>query len=211
MGGVVPQLQDHFLDASFMVFNFREGGLIPFAIHLFGLFFIPESPRWLAKTGRKMDFEVALQKLHGLDTDISEDAAEIQPAKTHHAGLFSNTRLYMTRLELDLWFVNNLEESMENVFIRATFLNKRGVSAARETVIYAIIQVIIMGLNTTVIDNALYEHVKLLLLLEEVVDWCSGGSASGGEVKRGYDDEVRVDDWLCCCWHPFCMDVDKTC
>ncbi|KAM7252639.1 hypothetical protein ACFE04_008148 [Oxalis oulophora] len=185
MGGVVPQLQDNFLDASFMVFNFREGGewtenlrkeyvivierffivplpllsftyrraiqdkkglgvsfqakredlsqfagLIPFAIHLFGLFFIPESPRWLAKIGRKMDFEVALQKLHGLDTDISEEVAEIQ--------------------------------------------------------------VIITGLNTTVIDKALYavnlfdfltlvrpEHVKLLLLLEEVVDWCSGGSASG--------------------------------
>ncbi|PRQ26213.1 putative major facilitator, sugar transporter, major facilitator superfamily [Rosa chinensis] len=52
-------------------------GLIPCAVTLFGLFFIPESPRWLAKTGRHKDFEVALQKLRGKNADVSLEAAEI--------------------------------------------------------------------------------------------------------------------------------------
>ncbi|CAI0426352.1 unnamed protein product [Linum tenue] len=53
-------------------------GLVPCAILLFGLHLIPESPRWLAKTGHEKDFEVALQKLRGNDADISEEAAEIK-------------------------------------------------------------------------------------------------------------------------------------
>ncbi|CAB4281485.1 unnamed protein product [Prunus armeniaca] len=53
-------------------------GIVPCAVIIFGLFFIPESPRWLAKTGRQRDFEVALQKLRGKDADVSQEAAEIQ-------------------------------------------------------------------------------------------------------------------------------------
>ncbi|XP_028053802.1 sugar transporter ERD6-like 7 [Camellia sinensis] len=53
-------------------------GLIPCAILIFGLFFIPESPRWLAKVGQRKEFEAALQKLRGKDADTSQEAAEIQ-------------------------------------------------------------------------------------------------------------------------------------
>ncbi|KAE8665451.1 Receptor-like kinase in in flowers 3 [Hibiscus syriacus] len=53
-------------------------GLIPCAILFFGLFFIPESPRWLAKIGREKEFEAALQDLRGKDADISKEAAEIR-------------------------------------------------------------------------------------------------------------------------------------
>ncbi|CAN6558571.1 unnamed protein product [Malus baccata var. baccata] len=53
-------------------------GIVPCAVIIFGLFFIPESPRWLAKTGRQKEFELALQKLRGKDADISDEAAEIQ-------------------------------------------------------------------------------------------------------------------------------------
>ncbi|GAY35280.1 hypothetical protein CUMW_278250 [Citrus unshiu] len=53
-------------------------GIIPCAILFLGLFFIPESPRWLAKTGKEKEFEAALQKLRGKDADITHEAAEIQ-------------------------------------------------------------------------------------------------------------------------------------
>ncbi|XP_077219174.1 sugar transporter ERD6-like 7 isoform X1 [Tasmannia lanceolata] len=53
-------------------------GLIPSFILLLGLFFVPESPRWLEKVGKHKEFEVALRRLRGKDADISEEATEIQ-------------------------------------------------------------------------------------------------------------------------------------
>ncbi|XP_039162529.1 sugar transporter ERD6-like 10 isoform X2 [Eucalyptus grandis] len=53
-------------------------GGIPGVIQIFSLYFIPESPRWLAKVGRKQEFEAALQRLRGKSTDISQEAAEIR-------------------------------------------------------------------------------------------------------------------------------------
>eukprot|EP00252_Welwitschia_mirabilis_P004020 TRINITY_DN1416_c0_g1_i2.p1 TRINITY_DN1416_c0_g1~~TRINITY_DN1416_c0_g1_i2.p1 ORF type:complete len:363 (-),score=40.58 TRINITY_DN1416_c0_g1_i2:931-2019(-) len=53
-------------------------GIVPCVILLFGLFFIPESPRWLAKVGREKDFETALQSLRGKNYDISLEATEIR-------------------------------------------------------------------------------------------------------------------------------------
>ncbi|KAI3469466.1 hypothetical protein Pfo_026129 [Paulownia fortunei] len=53
-------------------------GLLPCLLLLVGLFFIPESPRWLAKVGLQKEFELALCKLRGKDADVSQEAAEIQ-------------------------------------------------------------------------------------------------------------------------------------
>ncbi|KAJ8636541.1 hypothetical protein MRB53_010808 [Persea americana] len=53
-------------------------GLIPCVVLLLGLFFVPESPRWLAKIGSEKEFKASLQKLRGKDADISKEAAEIQ-------------------------------------------------------------------------------------------------------------------------------------
>ncbi|KAL4579854.1 hypothetical protein LXL04_016022 [Taraxacum kok-saghyz] len=53
-------------------------GVIPCVLQILGLFFIPESPRWLAKIGRWKDCELALQRLRGKNVEISEEAAEIR-------------------------------------------------------------------------------------------------------------------------------------
>jgi SP family facilitated glucose transporter-like MFS transporter 8 len=53
-------------------------GLAPCIVLLFGLCFIPESPRWLAKAGHEKEFRVALQKLRGKDADITNEADGIQ-------------------------------------------------------------------------------------------------------------------------------------
>ncbi|XP_071693277.1 sugar transporter ERD6-like 5 isoform X2 [Rutidosis leptorrhynchoides] len=53
-------------------------GTIPCLLQIFGLFFIPESPRWLAKIGQWEDCKSALQRLRGENAEISKEAAEIR-------------------------------------------------------------------------------------------------------------------------------------
>ncbi|KAI8547850.1 hypothetical protein RHMOL_Rhmol07G0227600 [Rhododendron molle] len=53
-------------------------GTIPCVLQLLGLFFIPESPRWLAKNDRWLDCEAALQRLRGQSAYISVEATEIR-------------------------------------------------------------------------------------------------------------------------------------
>ncbi|XP_021742847.1 sugar transporter ERD6-like 5 [Chenopodium quinoa] len=53
-------------------------GTIPCMIQILGIFFIPESPRWLVTASSVDDFEAALKRLRGQHTDISEEAADIK-------------------------------------------------------------------------------------------------------------------------------------
>lgn len=53
-------------------------GLIPSLMLILGMFFVPESPRWLVMVGQQREFETSLQRLRGKDADISFEASEIQ-------------------------------------------------------------------------------------------------------------------------------------
>ncbi|KAH9754739.1 Sugar transporter ERD6-like 11 [Citrus sinensis] len=51
---------------------------VPCLLQVVGLFFIPESPRWLAKIGKEKELETTLQRLRGKTADISMESADIQ-------------------------------------------------------------------------------------------------------------------------------------
>ncbi|KAL2653494.1 hypothetical protein R1flu_021622 [Riccia fluitans] len=55
-------------------------GMIPCSLLLIGLFFIPESPRWLGKSGHNEELTAALQALRGKDADISSELNDINSA-----------------------------------------------------------------------------------------------------------------------------------
>uniref|UniRef100_A0A166H695 Major facilitator superfamily (MFS) profile domain-containing protein n=1 Tax=Daucus carota subsp. sativus TaxID=79200 RepID=A0A166H695_DAUCS len=58
--------------------NLALTGVAPCFALLVGLFFIPESPRWLAKVGLEKESEVSLRRLRGKNAEITAEADEIQ-------------------------------------------------------------------------------------------------------------------------------------
>ncbi|XP_034707908.1 sugar transporter ERD6-like 10 isoform X1 [Vitis riparia] len=52
-------------------------GAVPCVLQAIGLFFVPESPRWLAKVGREKELEASLWRLRGERADITQEAADI--------------------------------------------------------------------------------------------------------------------------------------
>ncbi|AQK88614.1 Sugar transporter ERD6-like 6 [Zea mays] len=55
-------------------------GTLPCIVLIPGLFFIPESPRWLAKMNMMDDCETSLQVLRGFDADITAELNDIKRA-----------------------------------------------------------------------------------------------------------------------------------
>lgn len=136
-------------------------GLIPCAIVLLGLFLIPESPRWLAKVGKKKEFESALQKLRGKDYDISQEAAEIQDyidtlqrlPKAKILDLFQRRYLRSVIIGVGLMVCQQLGGINGICFYVTSIFESAGFPSKIGTIIYACIQVPITALGAPFIDK----------------------------------------------------------
>ncbi|XP_062086404.1 sugar transporter ERD6-like 7 [Humulus lupulus] len=136
-------------------------GLIPCAVLLFGLFFIPESPRWLAKTGRHKDFEVSLQKLRGKNANISQEAAEIQDyittlenlPKAKILDLFQKRYQRSVTIGIGLMVCQQFGGINGVCFYTSSIFESAGFSASLGTTIYAILQIVVTGLGAVVVDK----------------------------------------------------------
>ncbi|KAM0967793.1 hypothetical protein ACFX13_016538 [Malus domestica] len=146
-------------------------GILPCTILIPGLFFIPESPRWLAKMGMTEDFEASLQVLRGFDTDISVEVNEIKRsvASTSKRTTIRFSQLKQRRYWLPLMIgigllvLQQLSGINGVLFYSTTIFESAGISSGNvATVGLGAVQVIATGVTTWLADKA---GRRLLLII----------------------------------------------
>ncbi|KAJ9682119.1 hypothetical protein PVL29_018152 [Vitis rotundifolia] len=125
-------------------------GTIPCLLPLFGLFFVPESPRWLAKVGREKEFEASLQHLRGKNTDISFEASDIKDYTRYLEGL-SETRIidifqrkyaYCLTVGVGLMIVQEFGGLNGFTFYTSSILDSAGFLSKVGTMAFGLVQVL---------------------------------------------------------------------
>ncbi|GKU99171.1 hypothetical protein SLEP1_g12054 [Rubroshorea leprosula] len=146
-------------------------GALPCTILIPGLFFIPESPRWLAKMGMMEEFEASLQVLRGFDTDISVEVNEIKRAvassSKRTAIRFSDLKRkrywYPLLVGIGLLVLQQLSGINGVLFYSSKIFESAGVSSSNvATFGLGAIQVVATGVTTWLVDKA---GRRLLLII----------------------------------------------
>ncbi|KAB1220636.1 Sugar transporter ERD6-like 6 [Morella rubra] len=138
-------------------------GILPCTILIPGLFFVPESPRWLAKMGMTEEFEASLQVLRGFDADISIEVNEIKRsvASTSRRTTIRFAQLKQRRYWLPLMIgigllaLQQLSGINGVLFYSSTIFEAAGVTSSNlATVGVGAVQVIATGVSTWLVDRA---------------------------------------------------------
>lgn len=137
-------------------------GILPCTILIPGLFFIPESPRWLAKMGMTEDFESSLQVLRGFDTDISVEVHEIKRAiastsrrtTIRFAELKRKRYWFPLMVGIGLLVLQQLSGINGVLFYSSNIFATAGIKSSNvATVGVGAIQVIATGVTTWLVDR----------------------------------------------------------
>ncbi|XP_021667480.1 sugar transporter ERD6-like 6 isoform X1 [Hevea brasiliensis] len=138
-------------------------GILPCTVLIPGLFFIPESPRWLAKMGMTEDFEASLQVLRGFDMDISLEVNEIKRAvaSTSRRTTIRFAELKRRRYWLPLMIgigllvLQQLSGINGVLFYSSTIFETAGINNSNAATFgLGAIQVIATGVTTWLVDKA---------------------------------------------------------
>ncbi|KAG2244041.1 hypothetical protein Bca52824_094110 [Brassica carinata] len=113
-------------------------GALPCVIQAVGLFFVPESPRWLAKVGTEKELENSLLRLRGRDADISHEASEIQlmtrmiesDSKSSFSDLFQRKYRHTIVVGIGLMLIQQFSGSAAVISYASTIFRKAGFSVA---------------------------------------------------------------------------------
>ncbi|CAN8294901.1 unnamed protein product [Cochlearia groenlandica] len=136
-------------------------GFVPCLLHVLCLFFIPESPRWLAKKGRDKECRSALQRLRGSDVDISPEANTIRETiemselegETKMSELFQRRYAYPLLIGVGLMFLQQLSGSSGVTYYASSLFQKGGFPSAIGTSVIAMIMVPKAMLGTIIVDK----------------------------------------------------------
>ncbi|XP_042029208.1 sugar transporter ERD6-like 6 isoform X2 [Salvia splendens] len=138
-------------------------GILPCTILIPGLFFIPESPRWLAKMGLHEDAETSLQVLRGFETDITTELNEIKKSvasSTKRTAIrFSELKRrrywYPLMVGIGLLVLQQLSGINGVLFYSSSIFKSAGISSGKvATCGIGAIQVIVTGISTALVDKA---------------------------------------------------------
>ncbi|KAL4649974.1 hypothetical protein ACB092_01G052400 [Castanea dentata] len=146
-------------------------GMLPCTILIPGLFFIPESPRWLAKMGMTEEFEASLQVLRGFDADISIEVNEIKRsvASTSKRSTIRFAELKQRRywfpltIGIGLLVLQQLSGINGVLFYSSTIFETAGITSSNAaTCGLGAVQVVATGVTLWLVDRA---GRRLLLII----------------------------------------------
>lgn len=136
-------------------------GTFPSLLQIFGVFFIPESPRWLAKVGRHKQYEAALRRLRGEKADISQEAADIidytdTSQKTSEDRVFQLFQRKYARalvIGIGLMVLQQFGGTTGIAFYAGSIFESAGFSGTIGTIAMALVQIPMTVLSALVMDR----------------------------------------------------------
>ncbi|XP_048235892.1 sugar transporter ERD6-like 8 [Ricinus communis] len=137
-------------------------GTIPCLIVIIGLFFIPESPRWLAMVGRQHESESSLQRLRGANADISQEESDIQESlalirrlpKVTVLDLFHRRNIRFVIVGVGLMAFQQFGGVNGIIFYANQIFASAGVPPSVGSILYSGLQVLMTAFAASLVDRA---------------------------------------------------------
>ncbi|KAK4857607.1 hypothetical protein QYF36_003337 [Acer negundo] len=132
---------------------------VPCLVQVVGTFFIPESPRWLAKIGRDKDLEASLQSLRGKNADIYQETVNIKDytvqglSEDRFLNLFQRKYAYSLMVGIGLMCFGDLGGTSGIMFYASSIFEEANFSSKVGNISLAVVQIPTSILSVILVDK----------------------------------------------------------